>query len=87
MLGLALACGGLAASEVEQKARSADERVGPLVPVAVARADLPKLQPTMMSPAPGQQAKDQGQAPAQGQPAENQGKPGADSQQMHQQGK
>jgi len=52
----------------------------------IARADLPKLQPTM-SPAPGQQAKDQGQAPAPAQPAENQGKPGADSQQMHQQGK
>lgn len=40
MLVLALACGGLAASEVERDARSVQARVGPLVPVIVARHDL-----------------------------------------------
>ena len=49
----------------------------------VARADLPKLQPTM---APGQQqTQGQGQSPAQGQ--QNQARPGTDAQQMHQEGK
>jgi len=37
LLALAAVCGGLAASDVERRARRADERVGPLVPVAVAR--------------------------------------------------
>jgi pilus assembly protein CpaB len=40
LLALALACGGLAASEVENRARSAQSGVGPLVPVVVSRADL-----------------------------------------------
>ena len=62
MLGLALACGGLAASEVEQKARSADERVGPLVPVAVARADL--REGTRLTPAAAARAFAVRQAPA-----------------------
>ena len=62
MLGLALACGGLAASEVEQKARSADERVGPLVPVAVARADV--REGTRLTPAAAARAFAVRQAPA-----------------------
>lgn len=40
MLALAVACGGLAASEVENRARRLRAEVGPLVSVVVARADL-----------------------------------------------
>jgi pilus assembly protein CpaB len=40
LLGLALASGGLAASQVQERAREVDARVGPLVPVVVARSDL-----------------------------------------------
>jgi pilus assembly protein CpaB len=41
LLALALASGGLAASQVRQRERSVEERVGPLVPVLVATRDLP----------------------------------------------
>jgi pilus assembly protein CpaB len=41
LLALALACGGLAASQVQQRVRAVEGRVGPLVPVAVAARDLP----------------------------------------------
>ena len=41
MLALALACGGLAASQVQGRVRAIERRVGPLVPVVVARAELP----------------------------------------------
>ena len=41
LLGLALACGGLAASSVRERERAVEERVGPLVPAVVARHDLP----------------------------------------------
>jgi pilus assembly protein CpaB len=41
LLGLALACGGLAASNVRQRERAVEERVGPLVPAVVARHELP----------------------------------------------
>jgi pilus assembly protein CpaB len=40
LLGVALACGGLAASQVAERERSVEERVGPLVPVVVAARDL-----------------------------------------------
>ncbi len=40
MLAMALACGGLAASDVERRARRAEAEVGPMVPVAVTRAPL-----------------------------------------------
>ncbi|HEX2127428.1 MAG TPA: Flp pilus assembly protein CpaB [Thermoleophilaceae bacterium] len=41
LLALALASGGLAASQVHRRERSVEERVGPLVPVVVAARDLP----------------------------------------------
>jgi pilus assembly protein CpaB len=41
LLALALASGGLAASQVRQRERSVEARVGPLVPVVVATRDLP----------------------------------------------
>jgi pilus assembly protein CpaB len=41
LLALALACGGLAASQVHQQIQSVEARVGSPVPVAVARRDLP----------------------------------------------
>jgi pilus assembly protein CpaB len=37
---LAVACGGMAASEVRDRERRLDARIGPLVPVVVARGDL-----------------------------------------------
>jgi pilus assembly protein CpaB len=40
-LGLALASGGLAASQVQERLRAVEARTGPLVPVVVARSDLP----------------------------------------------
>ena len=40
LLCVALACGGLAASQVAERERSVEERVGPLVPVVVAARDL-----------------------------------------------
>jgi pilus assembly protein CpaB len=42
LLTLAVACGGVAASEVENRERRLDARIGPLVPVVVARSDLPQ---------------------------------------------
>jgi pilus assembly protein CpaB len=41
LIALAIACGGLAASRVETRAGEVERQVGPLVPVVVARADLP----------------------------------------------
>jgi pilus assembly protein CpaB len=41
LLGLALACGGLAASNVREREQAVEERVGPLVPAVVARHELP----------------------------------------------
>ena len=41
LLSLALASGGLAASQVHQRERRVEARVGPLVPVLVAARDLP----------------------------------------------
>jgi pilus assembly protein CpaB len=41
LLALALASGGLAASQVRQRERRVEARVGPLVPVLVATRDLP----------------------------------------------
>jgi pilus assembly protein CpaB len=41
LLGLALACGGLAASQVRERERALDDRVGPLVPAVVATRELP----------------------------------------------
>jgi pilus assembly protein CpaB len=41
LLALALASGGLAASQVRDRERSVEARVGPLVPVLVATRDLP----------------------------------------------
>jgi pilus assembly protein CpaB len=41
LLALALASGGLAASQVRQREHRVEERVGPLVPVLVATRDLP----------------------------------------------
>jgi pilus assembly protein CpaB len=40
LLALAVACGGMAASRVQDRERRLDARIGPLVPVVVARADL-----------------------------------------------
>jgi pilus assembly protein CpaB len=40
LLALALACGGMAASEVQDRESRVEASVGPLVPVVVARADL-----------------------------------------------
>lgn len=40
LLSVALACGGLAASQVAERERSVEQRVGPLVPVLVAARDL-----------------------------------------------
>jgi pilus assembly protein CpaB len=40
LLCVALACGGLAASQVAKRERSIEQRVGPLVPVLVAARDL-----------------------------------------------
>ncbi len=40
LLCVALACGGLAASQVAERERSVEARVGPLVPVVVAARDL-----------------------------------------------
>jgi len=52
----------------------------------VARADLPKLQPTMTQAPPQQgQAAAPGQ-PAEAKPAENQARPGSETQQMHKEG-
>jgi pilus assembly protein CpaB len=41
LLALALASGGLAASQVSQRERDVEAQVGPLVPVLVAARDLP----------------------------------------------
>lgn len=40
LVALALACGGLAASQVQGRVRAVEQRVGPLVPVVVARGAL-----------------------------------------------
>jgi pilus assembly protein CpaB len=40
LLALAVACGGMAASRVQDRERRLDARIGPLVTVVVARADL-----------------------------------------------
>ncbi|MFL5782168.1 MAG: Flp pilus assembly protein CpaB [Thermoleophilaceae bacterium] len=40
LLALAVACGGMAASQVQDRERRLEARIGPLVPVVVARADL-----------------------------------------------
>jgi pilus assembly protein CpaB len=40
LVALAVACGGLAASRVQDRERQLDARIGPLVPVVVARSDL-----------------------------------------------
>jgi pilus assembly protein CpaB len=45
LLSLALASGGLAASQVRERERSVDAKVGPLVPVVVAARDLPPDEP------------------------------------------
>ena len=45
LLLLAVVCGGLAASQVRERERSVDARVGPLVPVVVARRDVPPDEP------------------------------------------
>ena len=42
LLGLALACGGLASSQVRARVQSVEARVGPLVPVLVTTADVPE---------------------------------------------
>jgi hypothetical protein len=52
----------------------------------IARADLPKLTPTM-TPEPTQQAQEQGQPGADKQPAQGQAKTGTETQQMHKSGK
>lgn len=41
LLSLALACGGLAASEVRSRVAAVEERVGSPLPVVVARVDIP----------------------------------------------
>jgi pilus assembly protein CpaB len=41
LISFALVCGGLAASQVRERERRAEAALGPLVPVAVARRDLP----------------------------------------------
>ncbi|MGH2746251.1 MAG: Flp pilus assembly protein CpaB [Thermoleophilaceae bacterium] len=45
LLSLALASGGLAASQVRERERGVDARVGPLVPVVVAAHDIPPDEP------------------------------------------
>jgi pilus assembly protein CpaB len=45
LLSLALASGGLAASQVRERERSVDAKVGPLVPVVVAARDIPPDEP------------------------------------------
>jgi pilus assembly protein CpaB len=45
LLSLAVACGGLAASQVRERERSVDAKVGPLVPVVVAARDIPPDEP------------------------------------------
>jgi pilus assembly protein CpaB len=45
LLSLALASGGLAASQVRERERSVDAKVGPLVPVVVAARQLPPDEP------------------------------------------
>jgi pilus assembly protein CpaB len=40
LLALAIACGGMAASEVQSRESGLELRIGPMVPVVVARADL-----------------------------------------------
>jgi pilus assembly protein CpaB len=52
LLALATACGGLAASQVQTRSREVERQVGPLVPVVVARADMPagaKLTPERLA--------------------------------------
>lgn len=52
MLSLALACGGLAASEVGSRARAVEQQVGPLVPIVVAREHVDpgsKLKPGQLT--------------------------------------
>ncbi len=41
LLGLAIACGGLAVSEVRGRERETERRTGPLVPVVVVRSAIP----------------------------------------------
>jgi pilus assembly protein CpaB len=45
LLALAVASGGLAASQVRERERSVDARVGPLVPVVVAQRDIDPDEP------------------------------------------
>jgi pilus assembly protein CpaB len=45
LLSLAVACGGLAASQVRERERSVEAKVGPLVPVVVAKRDIPPDEP------------------------------------------
>jgi pilus assembly protein CpaB len=45
LLSLALVSGGLAASQVRERERSVDAKVGPLVPVVVAARDIPPDEP------------------------------------------
>jgi pilus assembly protein CpaB len=45
LLSLALASGGLAASQVRERERSVEAKVGPLVPVVVAARDIPPDEP------------------------------------------
>jgi pilus assembly protein CpaB len=45
LLSLALASGGLAASQVRERERRVDATVGPLVPVVVAKRDIPPDEP------------------------------------------
>ena len=45
LLSLALASGGLAASQVRERERDVDAKVGPLVPVVVASRELPADEP------------------------------------------
>jgi pilus assembly protein CpaB len=45
LLSLAVASGGLAASQVRERERSVDAKVGPLVPVVVAARDIPPDEP------------------------------------------
>lgn len=41
LIALAIACGGIAASRVHNRASELDRRLGPLVPIVVAREDIP----------------------------------------------
>ena len=45
LLSLAVASGGLAASQVRERERTVDAKVGPLVPVVVAARDIPPDEP------------------------------------------